>query len=732
MAGTPTFIILTDRDELNTQISSTFENCGLLGKSGCATEFIANSGDDLIQKLQGNPSFIFTLIQKFNKPDATPIYPSHDVIIMSDEAHRSQYGIFADNMMRLLPTAARIGFTGTPLLSSDNITARTFGGYVSVYDFKRAVEDGATVPLYYENRGEKIVDLHNPKITNQILDAIEAADLDVDQQEKLEAEFAKEIHLLTAEPRLRAIARDFVKHYSDLWTSGKAMFVCLNKVTCVRMYNYVQEYWQDEIKRLEALIKTATQQETQELNRKLQWMQETEMAVVISQEQNEIQTFNTWGLDIRYHREKMVRRELDKEFKDSKNPLRVVFVCAMWLTGFDVKCLSCLYLDKPLKAHTLMQTIARANRVSEGKSNGLIIDYIGIVKELRKALAEYTANVGGDDGADPTIDKDELIQRILETIDKTEEFLTEKGKVLQELIFAADFIKLQVLLEMADAVSGSMADKKRFTTYASELIRLMKYIDRDDITDATRKQYEAIRAIYGQLQKKRKHTHTTGLMKQINDIISEHVEIENTPNQVSESGESTSVGTRRFDISAINFTVLSTEFAKLNNKNLMMKDLEDVIQKKLARLLISNPNRIDYYERYQAIIEAYNAEQDRATIEKTFMELMKLAQELDQEEQRYIREGFTSDEELSLYDMLLRENLSKAEIKKIKEVAIDLYNKIQVKIAELDHWKDKEDTRAEVDVIIRNTLWKDLPESYDDNSLGLYRQQIYEYVYTRF
>ena len=341
--GSPTFVVLTDRDELNTQISDTFENCGLLGKTK-APQFIASSGDDLVSKLKGNPSFIFTLIQKFNKPDAEPIYPDHDIIIMSDEAHRSQYGIFADNMMKLLPTAARIGFTGTPLLSSDNITARTFGGYVSVYDFKRAVEDGATVPLYYENRGEKIVDLHNPEITNQILDAIENADLDVDQQDKLEAEFAKEIHLLTAEPRLRSIARDFVSHYSDLWTSGKAMFVCLNKVTCVRMYNYVQEYWKDEIKKLKQQIKSASQQEAQELERKLKWMQETEMAVVISQEQNEIQTFKKWDLNIKYHRTKMEKRELDKEFKDSKNPLRVVFVCAMWLTGFDVKCLSCLYL----------------------------------------------------------------------------------------------------------------------------------------------------------------------------------------------------------------------------------------------------------------------------------------------------------------------------------------------------------------------------------------------------
>ena len=385
-AGSPTIVVLTDRDELNTQISDTFENCGLLGKTK-ASQFIASSGDDLVQKLRGNPSFIFTLIQKFNKPEVKPIYPDHDILIMSDEAHRSQYGIFADNMVRLLPTASRIGFTGTPLLSNDNITERTFGGYISVYDFKRAVEDGATVPLYYENRGDKILDIKdNPELTDRILDAIERADLDVDQQDKLEAEFAKEIHILTAAPRLEAIARDFVKHYSDLWTSGKAMFVCLNKVTCVRMYDMVQKYWAEEIAALKGRIKQATQQEAQELERKLQWMMETEMAVVISQEQNEMQTFRKWNLDIQYHREKMEKRELDKEFKDSANPLRVVFVCAMWLTGFDVKCLSCLYLDKPLKAHTLMQTIARANRVAEGKSNGLIIDYIGIVKALRKAL----------------------------------------------------------------------------------------------------------------------------------------------------------------------------------------------------------------------------------------------------------------------------------------------------------------------------------------------------------
>lgn len=723
-AGSPTFVILTDRDELNEQISDTFENCGLLGKTKAA-QFIAASGDDLVQKLKGNPSFIFTLIQKFNKPDAAPIYPDHDIIIMSDEAHRSQYGIFADNMMKLLPTAARIGFTGTPLLSSDNITARTFGGYVSIYDFKRAVEDGATVPLYYENRGEKILDLHNPEITNRILDAIENADLDVDQQDKLESEFAKEIHLLTAEPRLRSIAKDFAGHYSDLWTSGKAMFVCLNKVTCVRMYNFVQEYWQAEIQNLKAKIKSVTQQEAQELERKLCWMQETEMAVVISQEQNEIQTFRKWGLDIKTHREKMENRELDKEFKDSGNPLRVVFVCAMWLTGFDVKCLSCLYLDKPLKAHTLMQTIARANRVAEGKSNGLIIDYIGIVKALRKALADYTANAGGLGGADPTVDKEKLIARIGDTVAKTETFLSERKIDLGLLIAAEGFAKLSYLQDAANAVCGSIEDKKSFSTYASELKRLMKYTDRDDVTGHMRRQCEAIAAIYGMLQKKRKHTDTTDLMVEINAIINDYVEIEpQQPNAIT--------APPRFDISAIDFDLLRREFAKTRRKNLLMRDLDEAIRRQLDKMVFANPKRIDYYERYREIIQSYNGEQDRATIEKTFLDLMDLADRMSREEQRYAREGFASDEELSLYDMLFRDDLSKNDIKKLKTAASDLLRKIKTKISELDHWTDKQETRAVVDTLIRDVLWETLPECYNNDDITEYREKVYEYVFTRY
>ena len=721
-AGSPTIVILTDRDELNTQISDTFENCGLLGKTK-ASEFIATSGDNLIKKLEGNPSFIFTLIQKFNRKVEKPIIPDHDIIIMSDEAHRSHYGIFADNMADLLPTASKIGFTGTPLLSNDNITERTFGGYISIYDFKRAVEDRATVPLYYENRGERILDIHNPNITDRILDAMEAADLDAEQSEKMEREFEKEIHLLTAEPRLRSIAKDFVSHYSDLWTSGKAMFVCLNKVTCVRMYNMVQEYWQEEIERLKIKRKTVTQQEAQELDRKIKWMTDTEMAVVISQEQNEIQIFKKWHLDIKSHREKMEKRELDKEFKDSDNPLRIVFVCAMWLTGFDVKCMSCLYLDKPLKAHTLMQTIARANRVAEGKNNGLIIDYIGIVKALRKALADYTANVGVRN-TDPTVDKGELIERVLEVIAAAIAFLHSKDFNLNNLVAAKDFEKLALLQEAANVVSESRESIKQFRTYGNELSRMMKYLNRHDISYEDRQRKDAIIAIYSELKKKKKHVDTVALMVEINGIMGEYILME--PTSQDRSME------KRFDISKIDFDILRREFAMVKKKNLMFKELDELIRMRSDKMLRENPKRVDYYERYQKIIEEYNQDQDRANIEKVFMELMDLASSMNQEEQRYVREGFTSDEELSVYDMLFDENLSKEDIKKMKKIAVDLLDKIKSKISELDHWTDKQETKAEVDTLIGKILWEELPECYSDRAIFTYRQKIYEYVYMRY
>ena len=720
-AGSPTFVILTDREELNKQISDTFEACGQL--SGKARQYIPSSGAKLHEMLRGNPSFIFTLIQKFNDNTVEPIVPDHDIIILSDEAHRSQNGIFADNMCRLLPTASRIGFTGTPLFKYDNITERTFGSYVSIYDFKRAVDDGATVPLYYENRSD-MLNIKNPKINDALLDAVEAADLDVNQQAKLELELAKDIHIITSEPRLDTIAHDFVEHYSELWTTGKAMFVCVNKVTCVRMYNLAQKYWAEKIKELEAELKLATQQEAQELERKISWMKETEMAVIVSQEQNEIQTFNNWGLDILPHRSKMEKREMDKEFKDADNPFRIVFVCAMWLTGFDVKSLATIYLDKPLKAHTLMQTIARANRVCDGKSNGLVVDYIGVVTALRQALADYTSGGGGKPGDDPAPDKSELIVKIENTVKAIEVYMAEQQFSLKALTEADDFAKLALVKAGADAMCSTNEIKKRFEIQARELFRMFKYIEKDEVSEEIHRYKNAVSEIYDQLQVKRKHADNSALMSQINEIVSEYVTV------TKNTGEDDN---KKFDISNIDFDRLRREFEKAQNKNLLFKDLQQLVEERLARMLRENPLRIDYYQRYQEIVDEYNRDNKKDEIAIIFENLMKLVNDLDDEQKRYVREGFDSDEELTIYDLLCKDkSLSKDEIKKIKKLSQKMLKSVKERIHELDHWRDKEETQAMVSTLIRDILWAELPDSYDDEAISDYRQRIYEHIFDNY
>lgn len=718
-SGSPTVVVLTDRDELNKQISDTFDACGCL--SGKARQYMPSSGKQLHKMLHGNPSFIFTLIQKFNNNTAEPIIPDHDIIILSDEAHRSQNGIFAENMCRLLPTASRLGFTGTPLFKYDNITERTFGSYVSIYDFKRAVEDGATVPLYYENRSD-MLSITNPEINDALLDAVEAADFDISGQAKLEAELAKDIHIITSEPRLDTIARDFVEHYSELWTTGKAMFVCINKVTCVRMYNLAQKYWAEKINELEENLKSVTQQEAQELQRKIDWMKGTEMAVIISQEQNEVQTFKNWGLDITPHRTKMEKREMDKEFKDADNPFRIVFVCAMWLTGFDVKTLATIYLDKPLKAHTLMQTIARANRVCDGKSNGLVVDYIGVVKALRQALADYTSGEGKT-GNNPAPDKSELIEKIIETIKAIESYMDEQHFSLKALINAKDFAKLALVKDGADAMCATTEIKKRFEIQARQLFRMFKYIEKNEVSEETHRYKNAISEVYDQLQEKRKHSDNSALMAQINIIVSEYVAV--TKNVGAEDN-------KKFDISNIDFDRLRREFEKTRNKNLLLKDLQQLVEERLAKMLRANPLRIDYYQRYQEIVDEYNRDNQKDEIAIIFENLMKLVSELDDEQKRYVKEGFESDEELTMFELLVKESLSKEEIKKVKKLAQTMLSKIKARINELDHWRDKEETQSTISVLIRDLLWENLPESYDDNAISTYRHQIYEYVYNTY
>ena len=720
--GSPTFLILTDREELNKQISETFESCGCLAGIPAA-RCRATSGVDLAEKLKGNPSYIFSLIQKFNQTETKPIIPDHDIVVFSDEAHRSNNGIFAENMARLLPTASKMGFTGTPLLSDDQLTARTFGGYVSVYDFGRAVADGATVPLFYENRSDRL-SIENPEINDELLQAVEDADLDPDQVDKVKGQLSHGIHIMMSEPRLCAIARDFVAHYTGIWESGKAMFICVNKVTCVMMYNYVQEEWARAIAREKDKLKSMGQQEALEQQRKIAWMESTEMAVVISQEQNEVARFRAWGLDIEPHRRKMEERNLDDEFKDADNPFRIVFVCAMWLTGFDVKPLSVMYFDKPLKAHNLMQAIARANRVAKGKSNGLIVDYVGVVKALRQALADYTRNPDGSgDPEDVVIDKDELINHIRELTEQIVSFMNERGFDLETLLAACGFGKLDAIKDAADAMSATDEVKKRFGIMCRMLFKLYRFVTRTEVGEDLACRRDAVRAVYSQINQRRATADTTELMRQVRDIVSEHVEIGKTTEQAKE-------GTR-FDISGIDFDRLGQEFARAKQKHLIISDLRSVIEERLELALADNPLRIDFYKRYEEIISAYNKEQDKALIEKTFNDLMKLSEDLDEKQREWVREGFQNQQQMTVFEMLFKDTLTPSEIRKVKSVCIEMVETIEKRLSEMVHWTEKEETCSQVWTIVRDEAYK-LPESsYPDDVLSGCIKQIYDYFYSR-
>lgn len=720
--GSPTFLILTDREELNRQISETFESCGCLAGIPAA-RCRATSGVDLAEKLKGNPSYIFSLIQKFNQTETNPIIPDHDIVVFSDEAHRSNNGIFAENMARLLPTASKMGFTGTPLLSDDQLTARTFGGYVSVYDFGRAVADGATVPLFYENRSDRL-SIENPEINDELLQAVEDADLDPDQVDKVKGQLSHGIHIMMSEPRLCAIARDFVAHYTGIWESGKAMFICVNKVTCVMMYNYVQEEWARAIAREKDKLKSMGQQEALEQQRKIAWMESTEMAVVISQEQNEVARFRAWGLDIEPHRRKMEERNLDDEFKDADNPFRIVFVCAMWLTGFDVKPLSVMYFDKPLKAHNLMQAIARANRVAKGKNNGLIVDYVGVVKALRQALADYTRNPDGSgDPEDVVIDKDELINHIRELTEQIVSFMNERGFDLETLLAACGFGKLDAIKDAADAMSATDEVKKRFGIMCRMLFKLYRFVTRAEVGEDLAYRRDAVRAVYNQINQRRATADTTELMRQVRDIVSEHVEIGKTTEQAKE-------GTR-FDISGIDFDRLGQEFARAKQKHLIISDLRSVIEERLELALADNPLRIDFYKRYEEIISAYNKEQDKALIEKTFNDLMKLSEDLDEKQREWVREGFQNQQQMTVFEMLFKDTLTPSEIRKVKSVCIEMVEAIEKRLSEMVHWTEKEETCSQVWTIVRDEAYK-LPESsYPDDVLSGCIKQIYDYFYFR-
>jgi len=757
LGGNYTFLILTDREDLDTQIYNTFAGCGVVDndKDPCR----AASGEDLKTLLGQQKNYVFSLIQKFNKKvdPALPYSARDDIVVITDEAHRTQYGTLSLNMRNALPNSSFIGFTGTPLLKDDEITRQVFGNYISTYDFQRAVADKATVPLYYDARGEKLRfkdesgDEHcvaDPRgINEKIAEKLEALEIeDVNVQQRLERELKRDYHIITASSRLGQIAEDFAIHYTNAWETGKAMVVCIDKVTCVRMHKLIDFYWQEQIRFQEkALLTARDEQDLVWQTNRIAWMKETLMAVVVSEEQGEMAKFQKWDLDITPHRRLIKegfqlpdgkRLDLETAFKQPEHPFRVAIVCAMWLTGFDVPSLSTLYLDKPLKAHTLMQAIARANRISEGKNNGLIVDYCGILKNLRKALASFAGHGdsghGGEDGEqDPGLPHEQLLAELGEAMDLVKAYLTKQGFQLQTIIETEGFQRNAAIVQAKEAVNENDRTRKQFEVMAREVFKKFKACINVPGVNAYRNDRDAIDIIYKSLQADREKADITDILRDLHDIVDKSIRTQPAIRETDKKYDPTGASNKIYDISKINFDRLRQEFAKTKGRHTTVQNLKNALEQRLKRML-QNPLRTDFQEHYENLVKAYNSEKERLTIEQTFEALFKTANDLDEEEHRAVREGL-DQETLALFDLLKKPDLSKTEIKKIKKVATSLLDTLKAQCLAVANWRAKEATRDAVKQQIFDFLYDEttgLPvKEYPDEEIQGLSQYVFQHVY---
>lgn len=728
--GNFTFLVMTDRTDLDSQIYRTFVGCGV------ATDLTprASSGKDLEKVLKENHPYVFSLIHKFNldvKPDQ-PYSQRDDIIVISDEAHRTQAGSLARNMRVALPNAAFIGFTGTPLFKQDELTRRIFGDYVSRYDFKRSEEDGATVKLVYENRGEKL-GVNCRDLDDTIKEKIEEADLDPDQQSLLDKLIGKDYEIITADERLEKIAADFVEHCTARWESGKILFVCIDKITCARMYQLIVPRWRAKAKLIRAAatqaLRAGRDEEVVRLNAQADWLDETLIEIIISEAQNEVPDFAKWGFNIIPHRALMKqgfeapdgqRVDVETAFKNPKHPFRVAIVCAMWLTGFDVESLSTLYIDKPMKAHTLMQAIARANRVYPGKDFGLIVDYNGMLKSLREALAQYAT---GESGGNPVlIPIEQRVQALIEAIEATEAHLRSLKFEPNALIGGTGFAKIKALKDAVDAVYTSDDAKRRFEILARQVFIRFRALVTEPTAFAYAERHDNIEAIYKKLTERRDTADVTELMKEIHRIVNEAI-------RTQEPGGDQAEGVM-FDLSKVDLAKLRDEFAKrVNRKPTAIQDIRVLVEQKLADMLAKNPTRMNYQLKYEQIIAEYNSEKDRATIEETFRRLIELVSSMDEEQKRATREGL-GEEELALFDLLLKDGIDKVARERVKQASRELLAAIKKRLADLDHFWEKEQTKGEVEALILDHVYADLPTPpFTEAEKDLIAKNVYAHIW---
>ncbi len=716
--GNWTFVIITDRVELDDQIAKTFKACSAVSDAE-SKQCHATSEANLRELVGGNHRYVFTLIHKFQTSEV--LCDRRDVIVLVDEAHRSQYDTMAMNMRAALPNATFVAFTGTPLIAGEERTREIFGDYVSIYDFQQSVEDKATVPLFYENRTPEL-QLVNPRLNEDIYNVVEAAGLDEDAEDRLEKLLGKQYHLITRDDRLETVAKDIVSHFLGRGFQGKAMVVSIDKATALRMYDKVWKYWSKEFDRVEKRLRRdgIPDAERTELTERLHILRSTDMAVIVSPEQNEIETMKARGLDIVPHRERMNKEQLDEKFKATEDPLRIVFVCAMWLTGFDAPSCSTVYLDKPMRNHTLMQTIARANRVFPGKHSGVIVDYANVFLSLEKALAIYGK---GGSGETPVRDKDKLAEMLRTAVEQADEFCKVCDVSLDaiEAAAAGSMERLSLVVQAVEKLIAPDPLRKEFLGHVRLVETLYAAVKPHRSAIEFMSRVLCLGVIAASIKTKLAPT-----PMKLDDVLAS---IEKVLDASIVGAGYTVREIPKVDLSKIDFEALNAKFKKSQQKQTEIEALKAAIKAQLDKLILLNKTRIDFLDKFNDLIEAYNT--GAASIEQLFVELVNLAQGMSEEQQRHVREQMT-EEELVIFDILTRPSpdLSDAERKEVKKVAREML--AQLKEYMVIDWRQKRSSFSRVRLVIDDCLDKGLPDKYGPDIYKDKCSAVFDHFYEKY
>lgn len=705
LPGSWTFVMVTDRTELDQQLHGEFADAGVVAKEA---RVHAESSGHLRELLAADHRYVFTLIHKF-RLDASagettmPVLSDRrDIIVITDEAHRSQYDTLALNMRQALPNASFMGFTGTPLLAGEELTRREFGDYVSVYNFRDAIADGATVPLYYENRIPEL-QIVNESFSDEMTELLEDAELDEDAEGRLVRRFAREYSLITRPERLRTVARDLVRHFVGRGFAGKAMYVGIDKAAAVRMYDLVQQAWADHLAELRAEHDRLPVLERPWLASRIELMETTDMAVVVSQGQNEIADLAAKDLDIKPHRARMLAESLDEDFKDATRPLRLVFVCAMWMTGFDAPSVSTIYLDRPMRNHTLMQTIARANRVFPEKDNGLIVDYIGVFRDLERALAIYGA-ANAQAGVDsPIQDKDQLVVALGDAVATVAELCERYDIDLAEMRAASGFAFIALRDAAVEALLIDEEVRTEFLAAARTARKLFKAILPDPAASTYQASVAVIRVLAERLADvaRTPQADIESVTDAVDALLDRSVGAEEYVIRAAAEGVEPDP---MIDLSQIDFEELSARFA--GRKRAESDRLAGILRQRAVQAARENPTRYELVERIETLIAEYNA--GSLNSDEYLRRLVSLSGDLSKEEQRAVTQDMT-EEQLAIFDLLTKPEpvLDERQREAVKASAKRLLNHLHDKLV-LD-WRRKASTAADVRTTIGRLLDEDLP-----------------------